>query len=53
MTLSEQRAVAVRDYLVAHGIEAGRLDVTPYGDTKLKYGTHDGRNRRVEIEAKR
>jgi len=53
MTLSEQRANTVREYLVAHGIDAGRLDVTPFGDTKLKYGTHDGRNRRVEIEAKR
>lgn len=53
MTLSEQRANAVKDYLVKHGVDESRLDVTPYGDTKLKYGARDGRNRRVEIEAKR
>jgi outer membrane protein OmpA-like peptidoglycan-associated protein len=53
MVLSQQRAESARDYLVAHGVDASRLDVTPYGDTKLKYGRSDGRNRRVEISAKR
>jgi outer membrane protein OmpA-like peptidoglycan-associated protein len=53
MALSQQRAEAVRDYLVAHGINSDRLDTSPFGDTKLKYGRNDGRNRRVAIEAKR
>lgn len=53
MALSQQRAEAVRDYLVAHGINSDRLDTSPFGDTKLKYGRSDGHNRRVAIEAKR
>jgi outer membrane protein OmpA-like peptidoglycan-associated protein len=51
MTLSRQRAEAVRDYLVASGVDASRLEVRAFGDTQLKYGRTDGRNRRVMIEA--
>ena len=51
MTLSETRANGVRDYLVTAGIDTSRLHVTAYGDTKLKYGRLDRRNRRVAIEA--
>jgi outer membrane protein OmpA-like peptidoglycan-associated protein len=49
MTLSQSRAEAVRDYLVAAGIDQGRLEVAAFGDTRLKYGRADGRNRRVVI----
>ncbi|CAN5686868.1 hypothetical protein BH11MYX1_BH11MYX1_01320 [soil metagenome] len=53
MELSKHRAEAVRDYLVGKGVDSSRLTVTPYGDTKLKYGHTDSRNRRVAIEAQR
>jgi peptidoglycan-associated lipoprotein len=53
MTLSESRANNVRDLLVAEGIDESRIDVAAFGDTRLKYGRTDGRNRRVTIEAKR
>jgi outer membrane protein OmpA-like peptidoglycan-associated protein len=53
MTLSQSRADSVRDYLVQAGIDGSRLHVTAYGDTRLKYGHTDGRNRRVAIEAKK
>ena len=53
-TLSEQRAQAVFDYLVSHGIDARRMTCNGYG---LRYpidtnDTDEGRarNRRVEIE---
>lgn len=52
MTLSQNRAESVRDYLIAAGIDGGRLEVTPFGDTKLKYGYADPRNRRVVIRPK-
>lgn len=58
--LSETRALAVRDYLIDHGVDGSRLDAKGYGsknpiDTN---GTPDGRerNRRVEfviLQAKR
>ncbi|HEY4181321.1 MAG TPA: OmpA family protein [Kofleriaceae bacterium] len=51
MTLSEGRADSVKEYLVAKGIDAGRIEVKPLGDTQLKYGAKDGRNRRVAISA--
>lgn len=51
--LSERRARAVRDYLVAHGIDAGRLTVRGYGETEpvADNATRVGRaaNRRVEM----
>ena len=36
---------------VSAGVDASRIDVNAFGDTKLKYGARDGRNRRVAIEA--
>lgn len=52
MTLSEKRAEAVKEQLVSAGIDASRLEVVGYGDTKIKYGASDGRNRRVAIVPK-
>ncbi len=52
MALSEQRAEAVRDALVAAGADGSRIEVQAFGDTKLHYGRSDGRNRRVVIKAK-
>ena len=49
--LSEQRAKAVYDYLVQHGIAAGRLSYKGYGQTQpvADNSTADGRrqNRRT------
>jgi outer membrane protein OmpA-like peptidoglycan-associated protein len=52
MSLSQKRAEAVRDYLVTNGIEASRLEVIGYGDTKA-VGDHNSKNRRVFIHQKR
>lgn len=52
MRLSESRAESVKQYLVDKGIDASRLEAVGYGDTKLKYGKSDGRNRRVELKKK-
>jgi outer membrane protein OmpA-like peptidoglycan-associated protein len=49
MELSQRRAEWVRDYLVDKGIDTDRIDVKAFGDTVLKYGRTDGRNRRVSI----
>lgn len=52
--LSEERAQAVVDYLVAHGIDASRLEAVGYGDTRpvASNDTEDGRqqNRRIEAD---
>ncbi|MBK6628840.1 MAG: OmpA family protein [Flavobacteriales bacterium] len=48
LTLSEQRARAVRDYLLARGIAAERLMVNYYGDSRSL--GRDPSERRVEIE---
>lgn len=52
--LSEQRARAVKNWLVAHGIAANRLSVRGYGKTRpvASNETEEGRrtNRRVEIK---
>lgn len=52
--LSEQRARAVKNWLVAHGIVANRLSVRGYGKTRpvASNETEEGRrtNRRVEIK---
>ncbi|MBR0673148.1 OmpA family protein [Neoroseomonas soli] len=53
-SLSERRAVAVRDYLVRRqGITAGRLETVGFGETMLLVPTPDGaaevRNRRVQV----
>jgi outer membrane protein OmpA-like peptidoglycan-associated protein len=50
--LSEARANAVRDYLVAHGIDAGRIETVGYGGARpvAPNDTEAGRaeNRRIE-----
>jgi outer membrane protein OmpA-like peptidoglycan-associated protein len=54
LTLSQNRAQAVVDYLAAHGIDKGRLKATGYGETKPidTNDTDEGRqnNRRTEFE---
>ncbi|HUR29990.1 MAG TPA: OmpA family protein, partial [Saprospiraceae bacterium] len=54
INLSEQRAAAVRDYLVFHGIDTKRIHVRGMGATKPIHqnDTESGRekNRRVEIQ---
>jgi outer membrane protein OmpA-like peptidoglycan-associated protein len=52
MALSQSRAEKVRDVLVAKGVDAARITVEAFGDTQLKYGKTDARNRRVAIDAK-
>ncbi len=54
--LSERRANAVRDYLIANGINADRLTATGYGEDSpiANNKTRSGRkeNRRVEVKLK-
>ena len=47
--LSEQRAEAVKNYLLKAGIMPGRLSTTGYGDSRPLYPSPDARNRRVEV----
>ncbi|WP_170865189.1 OmpA family protein [Hymenobacter psychrotolerans] len=47
--LSEQRAGAVKAYLVKAGIPAARISTTGYGDSRPLYPSPDARNRRVEV----
>lgn len=47
--LSEQRAAAVKAYLVQGGIAAGRIRAVGAGDTRPLYPSPDVRNRRVEV----
>ncbi|AKF03273.1 OmpA family protein [Sandaracinus amylolyticus] len=53
LRLSEQRAQAVRDYLVQHGIDAGRVEAIGVGDAEpvAPNDTEEGRaqNRRIEV----
>jgi len=53
MTLSEQRAKAVRDHLIGQGIDGGRITAKGYGKTKpvATNDTEEGRalNRRTEV----
>jgi outer membrane protein OmpA-like peptidoglycan-associated protein len=53
LTLSQQRAESVRDFLVREGIDAARLAAKGYGETKpvATNKTDEGRakNRRVEF----
>jgi outer membrane protein OmpA-like peptidoglycan-associated protein len=55
MTLSKERADAVKSYLIVHGIPGHRLTAEGYGDTRpvADNKTTKGRalNRRVELEA--
>ncbi|MGI4831854.1 MAG: OmpA family protein [Janthinobacterium lividum] len=48
--LSEQRAAAVRAYLVKAGVAPARLETAGYGDARPLYPSPDARNRRVEVE---
>jgi OOP family OmpA-OmpF porin len=48
--LSEQRAAAVKEYLVKAGVSAGRIETVGYGDNRPLYPSPDIRNRRVEVE---
>lgn len=48
--LSEQRAEAVKTYLVSAGIAADRISTIGYGDTRPLHPSPDVRNRRVEVE---
>ncbi|RTQ47094.1 hypothetical protein EJV47_19550 [Hymenobacter gummosus] len=52
-TLSEQRVVAVKNFLVRQGVQATRLDTRGYGGTRPvapnDTETHKARNRRVEF----
>ena len=48
--LSEQRAAAVKDYLVKAGTAAERISIIGYGDARPLYPSPDARNRRVEVE---
>jgi outer membrane protein OmpA-like peptidoglycan-associated protein len=50
LELSKARAQTVRDYLVANGVAADRLETNGYGFAKLKYpeAPYSALNRRVE-----
>jgi outer membrane protein OmpA-like peptidoglycan-associated protein len=48
--LSEQRAAAVKAYLMKAGVAAARLETIGYGDSRPLYPSPDVRNRRVEVE---
>jgi outer membrane protein OmpA-like peptidoglycan-associated protein len=54
LTLSKERAEAVKNYLVEKGIDSSRIAVSWHGDTRPKAGndTPEGRaqNRRVEMD---
>lgn len=52
LALGQKRAERLRDFLVASGIDESRLEVISYGDTRLRYGRTDGRNRRAAVVAK-
>ena len=46
--LSEARAKTVKDYLVAHGIDASRITTRGFGDTRPR-GSDMAKNRRVDV----
>lgn len=51
--LSKQRAEAVRDYLVEHGIEKSRMEIMAWGGTNMLVGENSSSaklNDRIEIE---
>ena len=54
-TLSRQRAEAVRDWLVSHGIDTSRLEVRGYGESRptASNATPEGRARNRRIEFRR
>jgi len=42
MKLTERRGQSVMDYLVGKGIDASRIKITAYGETKLTNRCSDG-----------
>jgi OOP family OmpA-OmpF porin len=48
--LSEQRAEAVKGYLVRAGVAPERISTIGYGDKRPLHPSPDARNRRVEVE---
>ena len=50
LTLSEERAAAVKAYLMKAGIAPDRLETVGYGDARPLFKVPDPRNRRVEVE---
>jgi peptidoglycan-associated lipoprotein len=52
LALAQKRAEWLRDQLVAGGIDQGRLEVISFGDTRLRYGRADRRNRRAAVVVK-
>ena len=52
-SLSERRAQAVREYLIAHGIDGGRIEAVGYGDQQpvAPNDTEEGRQKNRRIEA--
>lgn len=51
--LSEQRAEAVREYLIEHGIDGGRIEAVGFGDQQpvASNDTEEGRQQNRRIEA--
>jgi OOP family OmpA-OmpF porin len=53
MSLTEDRAAAVKQYLIEHGVDSGRLQSHGYGETKPICNQHNepcwSKNRRVEF----
>lgn len=56
LALGERRAIAVRSYLMANGVEANQIETTSYGEERpAAYGSDEAayeQNRRVEIKYK-
>ncbi|MCA8830083.1 OmpA family protein [Hymenobacter pini] len=48
--LSEQRAEAVKSFLVKSGVAADRISTVGYGDARPLHPSPDARNRRVEVQ---
>lgn len=54
MALGERRAIAVKEFLVLHGVAANKIEVISYGEERAAvYGSNDevwSLNRRVELK---
>ena len=51
MALGERRALAVRDYLVEHGIAERRLSIVSFGEEHAKYDNADEETRKLNRRA--